>query len=68
MIHGNTDGIRNSVLKELEELYKINVPKYSVCTEDMINIISRLSSQIEREISVGINRKGKVISVAIGDS
>ena len=25
MIHGNTDGIRNSVLKELEELYKINV-------------------------------------------
>lgn len=68
MIHGNTDGIRNSVLKELEELYKINVPKYSVCTEDMINIISRSSSQIEREISVGINRKGKVISVAIGDS
>ncbi|EGT3607252.1 GTPase HflX [Clostridium perfringens] len=68
MIHGNTDGIRNSVLKELEELYKINVPKYSVCTEDMINIISRLSSQTEREISVGINRKGKVISVAIGDS
>ena len=68
MIHGNTDGIRNSVLKELEELYKINVPKYSVCTEDMINIISRLSSQIEREISVGINRKGKVVSVAIGDS
>lgn len=68
MIHGNTDGIRNSVLKKLEELYKINVPKYSVCTEDMINIISRLSSQIEREISVGINRKGKVISVAIGDS
>ncbi|MDM0494243.1 GTPase HflX [Clostridium perfringens] len=68
MIHGNADGIRNSVLKELEELYKINVPKYSVCTEDMINIISRLSSQIEREISVGINRKGKVISVAIGDS
>lgn len=68
MIHGNTDGIRNSVLKELEELYKINVPKYSVCTEDMINIISRLSSQIEREISVGINRKGKIISVAIGDS
>ncbi|WP_300257059.1 GTPase HflX [Clostridium sp.] len=68
MIHGNTDGIRNSVLKELEELYKINVPKYSVCTEDIINVISRLSSQIEREISVGINRKGKVISVAIGDS
>ncbi|MCH1963591.1 GTPase HflX [Clostridium perfringens] len=68
MIHGNTDGIRNSVLKELEELYKINVPKYSVCTEDIINIISRLSSLIEREISVGINRKGKVISVAIGDS
>lgn len=68
MIHGNTDGIRNSVLKELEELYKINVPKYTVCTEDIINVISRLSSQIEREISVGINRKGKVISVAIGDS
>ena len=46
MIYGNIDGIRNSVLKELEELYKYKCPKYSVCTEDIINTISRLSSTI----------------------
>lgn len=68
MIYGNVDGIRNTILNELEEIYDIIIPKYVICTEDIIEIISRISSNIEREVSVGIDRKGKVISVAIGDS
>ncbi|MGL5244335.1 MAG: GTPase HflX, partial [Sarcina sp.] len=68
MIYGNVDGIRNSILKELEELYKINVPKYSICTEDIIETITRISNHIEREVSVAIDRKGRVTGVAIGDS
>lgn len=68
MIHGNIEGVRNSVLNELEGLYKTKVLKDEVCSDNIIETISRLSSQIEREISVAIDRKGKVQSVAIGDS
>ncbi|WP_066872648.1 GTPase HflX [Clostridium mediterraneense] len=68
MIYGKTEGIRNSILNELEKIYDINVPKYSVCTEEIIQIISRVTAEIEKEVSVAISRKGKVINVAIGDS
>lgn len=68
MIQGNTEGIRNSVLAELDTLYGIKTQKQESCNIEIINIIARLSSQIEREISVAIDRKGKVTSVAIGDS
>lgn len=68
MIHGNIEGVKNSVLSELEDLYKVKVLKDEVCSDGIIDTVSRLSSQIEREISVAIDRKGKVQSVAIGDS
>lgn len=68
MIFGNIDGIKKTYIEELEGLYRIRVLKDEVCSEEIINIISRISSIIEREISVAIDRRGKVVSVAIGDS
>lgn len=68
MIFGNIEGIRDSVLADLESIYAIKTLKDEVCNVEILNIISRVSSFIEREVSVGINRKGKVTSVAIGDS
>ena len=68
MIYGRTNGVRNTMIIELEKIYDIVVPKHSVCTQEIVNIISMVSNYIDREVSVAINRKGKVISVAIGDS
>ena len=68
MIYGNIEGIRKSTLDQLEEIYSIKTLKEEICNVDILNIISKVSSLIEREISVGINRKGNVTSVAIGDS
>lgn len=68
MIYGNIEGIRKSTLDQLEEIYSIKTLKDEICNVDILNIISKVSSFIEREISVGINRKGNVTSVAIGDS
>jgi GTPase len=68
MIFGNIDGVKKTYLEELESIYRIKVLKDEVCSAEIINIISRLSSGIEREISVAIDRRGKVVSVAIGDS
>ncbi len=68
MIYGNVEGIRKSIIDELESIYSIKNLKDEVCNTEILDIISRISSIIEREVSVGINRKGNVTSVAIGDS
>ncbi|MGL5646506.1 MAG: GTPase HflX [Clostridium sp.] len=68
MIYGNIEGIRNSILNELEDVYNIKTQKIEVCSKEIIDIITRVSTQIEREVSVAIDRRGKVTSVAIGDS
>lgn len=68
MISGNIEGIKKSVIDELDKIYSIKTPKDEICSMEILCMISRLSSFIEREISVAINRKGTVTSIAIGDS
>ncbi|WP_426349220.1 GTPase HflX [Alloiococcus sp. CFN-8] len=68
MIQGNIDGIRNTYLEALEDLYSIKVPKYSLCTNETLEVIAEITEKINREISVVIDRKGKVLSVVVGDS
>lgn len=68
MIKGNIDGIRDSILKELDYIYNLNVEKGKIISEDIIILISEISKNINREISVSLDRKGRVLEVAIGDS
>lgn len=68
MIYGNIDGIRDSILKELEQIYDIKIEKDKLVSTDIISLISKITRDINREISVSIDRKGRVIEVAIGDS
>lgn len=68
MIHGNTEGIRDVVLNKLEEIYDLNIPKDMIFNFELIDIISSVSSSINREISVAVNRRGNVTAVSIGDS
>lgn len=68
MIYGNIEGIRNSVLDKLEELYNKTVPKDAAFTTELSSIMCSITNQIGREISTAVDRKGKIVSVAIGDS
>lgn len=68
MIFGNIDGIRNTILDKLEEIYDYIIPREEVFTLELVSTISNITSLINKEISVAIDRKGKVLSVAIGDS
>lgn len=68
MISGNTEGIRNSVLDRLEELYEERVPKDTICTPQILNAICDVTENINREVSVAIDRRGRVSSIAVGDS
>ena len=68
MIYGNIDGVKKSDIEELDILYKVKCPKDEVCSIEIIEVISRVSSFIEREVSVAIDRRGNIKSIAIGDS
>lgn len=68
MIYGNVDGVKNTVLDSLEEIYDFKLPKDAIFTVELVEIMCRITERIRREISVVIDRKGRVKNVAIGDS
>lgn len=68
MIYGNIDGIRKTVLEELEKIYEMKIEKNEIINEELMNVLCKLTEQLNREISVGISRKGGIIAVSVGDS
>ncbi|MEW8955687.1 GTPase HflX [Clostridium sp.] len=68
MIYGNIEGIKNSILNELEGLYDLKNDKYVFTSLEIINTMTRVTDMLQREVSVAIDRRGKVVSVAVGDS
>lgn len=68
MIYGNIDGLRDSTLKKLEDIYKLIMPKDIICSYELVELLKEISEGINREISIAVNRKGKIVSVAVGDS
>ncbi|WP_461206432.1 GTPase HflX [Clostridium sp. DL1XJH146] len=68
MIYGNVEGIRKTIINRLEELYEYKIEKDVLVSEEVVDLICEITSIIGREISIAIDRRGKIIFVAIGDS
>jgi len=68
VITGNIDGVRKRILDELEEIFEIKTEKYSFVHEEIIAIMVKATNELNREISVLVDRKGKVLEVTVGDS
>ena len=68
MIYGNIDGVKNSILNKLEKACEIKVPKDCILSVELVDILVEVTQNLEREVSAAIDRKGKIISMAIGDS
>ncbi len=67
-VQGNVSGIRKSTLEILESLYKIEVPPGEAVSAELAEVMARLTAQLGREIAVYLNRRGQVVSVAVGDT
>lgn len=68
MIYGNVEGIRKTILRKLDSLYDFRVDKDMLSNPEIIETICSITQDINKEISVAIDRKGNVTAVAIGDS
>lgn len=66
MIHGNLEGVRASLIKEMETLYELEFEADVFAPPELTDLLVRFSAQIRREISVYISRAGDVLDVTVG--
>ena len=65
-IHGNTEGIRKTVLDELTPLYDVQLEPGQFMPQDLLQSLCGYSASMNREIAVYITRFGEVADVLIG--
>jgi GTP-binding protein HflX len=65
-IHGNIEGLRRTLLGELEKLYNWEISRDTFVPTEMVDILKEISLHINREIAVYITRDGEVVDVIVG--
>ena len=66
MIHGNTQGIRESTLNEMDRLYDMQFDRSLFLPERLLGLLVGFTTQLNREIMVYLDRNGEVLEVAVG--
>ncbi len=65
-IHGNLDGVRKSLLEELETLYDYEIDRDEFLPVMLAEAMGSMSARMNREVSVYISRAGRVMDVTVG--
>lgn len=68
MIIGNIEGIRKVELDRLESLLDYRMEKDNIIDEYVVSILADITEKTNREVSIMIDRRGKIFSIGIGDS
>ncbi len=68
VVHGNTQGVRRSMLDEMEKLYDADMEtlRHELVSAEIIEALCYFTDKINREVSVYIARDGMVMDVSIG--
>lgn len=65
-IFGNIAGLKPSIIRSLEKLYRRKVPPQSIITPELAQELAHLSYQLNRQVGLLINRKGDIDFVVVG--
>ena len=65
-IHGNTEGIRKSVLEELTAFYDVQLEPGVFMPQDLLQSLCGYSASMNRELAVYITRYGEIADIFIG--
>ena len=68
MVQGNIQGVRRSLLDELEKLTELELPGDEFAPLPLIETLARFTGQTGREVSVYLRRDAKVVSIEVGDA
>ena len=67
-VHGNTEGIKKTLLDELAALYGLELSEDEFFTVEAAEALADYSHRINREIAVYLSRGGDVLDVVIGEN
>ena len=66
MIDGNKEGIRDSLLAQMETLYDLDLSAEMFAPAELLDVLVAFTCAINREISVYISRSGAILDITIG--
>ena len=66
MIYGNKEGVRDSLLAQMELLYELELPDDAFAPAELLEALAAFTAAINREISVYVSRSGSILDVTIG--
>lgn len=66
MIYGNKEGIRDSVLAQLETLYDLDLTGEIFAPAELLDVLAAFTCAINREISIYVSRSGAILDITIG--
>jgi len=67
-LFGNTANIKKDLLKKIESLAEIEIPRHQLISLELAQELAYYTGQIAREIAIFVDRKGRIRSISIGDS
>lgn len=67
MIHGNLEGIRESLIQEMDRMYDIEFARDQFLPDRLIALLIRYTDILNREMMVYLSRDGEILEVAIGN-
>ncbi|MBQ8161905.1 MAG: GTPase HflX [Clostridia bacterium] len=65
-VHGNLEGIRDTVIEELAGLYETELEEDQYLSRELIRYLAGMSTRLRREIAVYITRDGEIVDVSVG--
>lgn len=67
-INGHITGLKNTQLDRLEQLFSMRVDKDELISRDVLDIMTAISLETNREIALYIDRKGRIVEISVGSS
>lgn len=65
---GNTKGLKPDQLRRLENLYRRRIQPSVLISAELVRNMAQLSCELQRQIGLLIDRKGRIVHVIIGDA
>lgn len=66
MIYGNKEGIRDSLLTQMETLYDLDLSGEVFIPAELCDVLAAFTTAINREISIYVSRSGAILDITIG--
>lgn len=66
MIYGNKEGIRDSLLAQMETLYELDLSGEVFLPGELADVLAAYTCAINREISIYVSRSGAILDITIG--